>query len=80
MLKHFVYILGLLCLCPLILVAQSQYVFQSESPIANFAWDENDTTRYEGHCLYENAYCLPFDRINAYRKVPFGFCRSGVCR
>ena len=27
--------------------AKPQYVFQSENPIANFAWDENDTSRNE---------------------------------
>lgn len=32
------------------------YVFQSESPIANFLWDENDTLRYEGHFRFEKAY------------------------
>jgi len=38
--------------------AQTQYVFQSEAPIANFTWDENDTSRYEGHYRFEQAYCM----------------------
>ena len=29
--------------------AQTPYVFQTQDPIANFAWDENDTSRYAGH-------------------------------
>lgn len=74
MLKHFVYILGLLCLCPLLLAAQEQYRFQTESPIANFAWDENDTTRYEGHYLYKNAYHLIESMLT--EKCPLDFAEA----
>ena len=28
--------------------AQTPYVFQTQDPIANFAWDENDTTINNG--------------------------------
>ena len=43
-------------MCSLSVHAKQQYPFQSENPIANFAWNENDTTRYEGHYRFENAY------------------------
>ena len=51
------YTLSLLyVLFPLFLPAQPQYQWQNEAPIANFAWDENDTTRYANHYLFERAY------------------------
>lgn len=36
--------------------AKPQYRFQTEAPIANFAWNEDDTSRYECHYRYEHAY------------------------
>ena len=48
-LSHLAYLLLVLCMCPFLIHAEPQYVFQSENPIANFAWNENDTSRYEGH-------------------------------
>ena len=58
LLRHLVYLSFFLCLCQFPVLAKPQYVFQSENPIANFAWNENDTSRYEGHYRYENAYRL----------------------
>lgn len=52
------YILLIGCLCPIMLFAQKHYTKQSVYPIANFAWKENDTTRYEGHYRFEYAYKL----------------------
>lgn len=50
--------------------AQTQYVFQSEAPIANFTWDENDTSRYEGHYRFEQAYCMIEDMLT---ERPMGY-------
>ena len=36
------YFLPLLYLVSINVYAKPQYVFQSENPIANFAWDENE--------------------------------------
>lgn len=44
---RYTYIILLLCTAHLTVCAKPQYVFQSENPIANFAWDENDTSRYD---------------------------------
>ena len=52
------YLLMALCAYSSLIYAQTHYVFQSESPVANFVWDENDTLRYEGHCRFEKAYQL----------------------
>lgn len=49
--------------------AKPQYVFQSVDPIANFAWDENDTTRYEGHYRFEYAYKL-IEESNNFNQNP----------
>ena len=49
--------------------AQTQYVFQSEAPIANFTWDENDTSRYEGHYRFEQAYCMIEDMLTDKRPL-----------
>jgi hypothetical protein len=64
-------ILFFICLCPVILHAQTHYVFQKEAPIANFAWDENDTTRYQGHYLYERAYHLIEDMLTDRKMLDF---------
>lgn len=53
---HRTYLIIFMCLLSFWVQAQTQYVFQSESPIANYAWDENDTSRYEGHYRFENVY------------------------
>ena len=58
LLRYLVYVLILLCICTFSIFANPQYVFQSEKPIANFALNENDTSRYEGHYRFENAYRL----------------------
>ena len=58
LLTHQLYLLLLLCVYPFFMLAKPKYVFQSENPKANFAWDENDTSRYEGHFRYEKAYQL----------------------
>ena len=56
LLQH-TYILAFFCFCPMLVLAQTQqYLFQSKSPIENFTLNENDTTRYEGHFRFENAY------------------------
>lgn len=51
-------IIDILLICFTPLFAQAQYRFQAEAPIANYAWDENDTSRYEGHYRFETAYQL----------------------
>lgn len=63
-----------LCMVTINIYAESQYVFQSENPIANFAWDENDTSRYERHYLYEKAYKLIEDMLSD--KRPLGFAEA----
>lgn len=60
-----------LCLCPTLLLAKTSYPTQSEDPIANFAWDENDTSRYEGHYRFENAYRLIEDMLTDKRPLDF---------
>ena len=46
------------------MLAKPQHVFQSKDPIVNFAWDENDTSRYEGHYRYEQAYKMIEDMLS----------------
>ena len=64
----------LLYLVSINVYAKPQYVFQSEDPIANFAWDENDTTRYEGHYRFEYAYKLIEDMLTD--KHPLDFAEA----
>lgn len=64
-------ILFLLCICYSLTYAKAQYVSQSENPIANFAWDENDTSRYLGHYRYEHAYQLIEDMLTDKRSLDF---------
>lgn len=66
-----IYIFWILFLYPSWIIAQSHYVFQTASPIANFAWDENDTSRYEGHYCYEQAYQLIEDMLMEKRQLDF---------
>lgn len=54
--------------------AQTPYVFQTQDPIANFAWDENDTSRYAGHYLYEQACRLIEDMLTD--KCPLNFAEA----
>ena len=61
---RYTYLILLLCTAHLTVCAKPHYVFQSENPIANFAWDENDTSRYEGHYRYEQAYKMINDRLS----------------
>ena len=63
------YILLIGCLIPIMLFAQKHYTKQSVDPIANFAWDENDTTRYEGHYRFEYAYKL-IEESNNFNQNP----------
>lgn len=65
------YFLPLLYLVSINVYAKPQYVFQSEDPIANFAWNENDTTRYEGHYRFEYAYKLIEDMLTDKRPLDF---------
>ena len=58
------YLILLLCTASITLCAKPQYVFQSENPIANFAWDENDTSLNEGHYRYEQAYKMIEDMLS----------------
>ena len=53
------------------MLAKPQHVFQSKDPIANFAWDENDTSRYEGHYRYEQAYKMIEDMLSDKRPLDF---------
>lgn len=68
------YFLILLCMCAMLTHAKPQYVFQSVNPIANFAWNENDTLRYEGHYRYENAYRMIEDMLTD--KHPLDFAEA----
>lgn len=65
------YFLPLLYLVSINVYAKPQYVFQSVDPISNFAWDENDTTRYEGHYRFEYAYKLIEDMLTDKRPLDF---------
>ena len=65
------YFLILLCMCAILTHAKPQYVFQTENPIANFAWDENDTSRYEGHFRFEHAYRMIEDMLTDKRPLDF---------
>ena len=47
-----IYLLFYFFLCSFSILASPQYVFQIEAPIANYVWNENDTSRYD-HYLYE---------------------------
>jgi hypothetical protein len=51
--------------------AQPQYQWQNEAPIANFAWDENDTTRYANHYLFERAYSTIESMLTDKRPLDF---------
>ena len=73
-LQHTYTLFFLYFLFPLYCFAQSQYKWQTEAPIANFAWDENDTTRYAGHYLYEQAYRLIEDMLTD--KCPLNFAEA----
>ena len=63
-----------LCLCSYMSHAQAQYRFQTEAPVANFAWDENDTSRYEGHYRFEHAYRMIEDMLTG--KLPSDFAEA----
>jgi hypothetical protein len=65
------YFLPLLYLVSINVYAKPQYVFQSVDPIANFAWDEDDTTHYEGHYRFEYAYKLIEDMLTDKRPLDF---------
>lgn len=69
--KYYHTYLFLLYLVSINVYAKPQYVFQSENPIANFAWDENDTSRYEGYYRYEQAYKLIEDMLSDKRPLDF---------
>ncbi len=71
LLTHQSHLLLLLCVYPFSILAKPNYVFQSEDPIANFAWDENDTSRYEGHYRYEQAYKMIEDMLSDKRPLDF---------
>ena len=51
-------------MCPLLAHAEPQYPIQSENPIANFAWNENDTSRYEGHYRFDQEFAT-FAKISS---------------
>ena len=70
-LHRYTYFILLLCTASLTMLAKPNYVFQSEDPIANFAWDENDTSRYEGHYRYEQAYKMIEDMLSDKRPLDF---------
>ena len=71
LLTHQLHLSLLLCVYPFSMLAKPNYVFQSENPIANFAWDENDTSRYEGHYRYEQAYKMIEDMLSDKRPLDF---------
>lgn len=61
-------ILLLLTLCQQLL-AQSNHSLQNTDPIANFSLNEDDTTRYTHHYLYEQAYQLIEDMLVGQRAI-----------
>ncbi len=71
LLTHQLHLSLLLCVYPFSMLANPKYVFQSENPIANFAWNENDTSRYEGHYRYEQAYKMIEDMLSDKRSLDF---------
>ena len=52
-----------------IAAANSNTPPQSENPIANFSFNEDDTTRYTHHYLYEQAYQLIEDMLVGQRAI-----------
>ena len=65
------YFLPLLYLVSINVYAKPQYVFLSVNAIAYFAWDENETARYEGHYRYEQAYKMIEDMLSDKRPLDF---------
>lgn len=65
------HILLILCTCvvPQLASAQSVYPLQNEDPIANFSLNEDDTTRYTYHYLYEQAYQTIEDMLVGRRSI-----------
>lgn len=61
-------ILLLLTLCQQLL-AQSNHSLQNTDPIANFSLNEDDTTRYTHHYLYEQAYQMIEDMLVGRRVI-----------
>lgn len=51
------------------LPAQSVLPLQNENPIANFSLNEDDTTRYSHHYLYEQAYQIIEDMLVGKRAI-----------
>lgn len=50
-------------------LASPSFPLQTEDPIANFALNEDDTTRYTHHYLYEQAYHLIEDMLEGRRPI-----------
>lgn len=74
LLTHQSHLLLLLCVYPFSILAKPQYVFQSENPIAIFAWEENDTSRNDGHYRFEAAYQLIENMLTD--KCPLDFAEA----
>lgn len=68
------FVIFLFCLASISLSAKPQYRLQSEDPIANFTWDENDTSRYERHYRFEAAYQLIENMLTD--KCPLDFAEA----
>lgn len=69
--QRFTYSLLLFSTLASLCFAQPQYKWQNEAPIANFAWDENDTTRYANHYLFERAYSTIESMLTDKRPLDF---------
>ena len=59
----------LLLIVSLPILAASSYPLQNENPIANFTLNEDDTTRYTHHYLYEQAYQLIEEMLTGKRAI-----------
>lgn len=68
-LRNGVFLLLILLYAVKIAAANSNTPPQSENPIANFSFNEDDTTRYTYHYLYEQAYQLIEDMLVGQRAI-----------
>ena len=68
-LRNGVFLLLILLYAVKIAAANSNTPPQSENPIANFSFNEDDTTRYTHHYLYEQAYQLIEDMLVGQRAI-----------
>lgn len=68
-LRNGVFLLLILLYAVKIAAANSTFHSQNENPIENFSLNEDDTTRYTHHYLYEQAYLLIEDMLVGKRAI-----------